>query len=150
MEYNSVVVQFRYPGSDRFYTKVYSLSEKEEADEVYHLGAQSHVKVSFEMPEYTGSVSGLGTTRILEAIRRSGIKARFYQASSSEIFGNTPAPQNEETPFYPRSPYSIAKAYSYWITVNYREAYGIFAANGILSVTLLKTAEPNSKIVESI
>jgi GDPmannose 4,6-dehydratase len=101
-------------------------------DEVYHLGAQSHVKVSFEMPEYTGSVSGLGTTRILEAIRRSGIKARFYQASSSEIFGNTPAPQNEETPFYPRSPYSIAKAYSYWITVNYREAYRIFAANGIL------------------
>jgi GDPmannose 4,6-dehydratase len=101
-------------------------------EEVYHLGAQSHVKVSFEMPEYTGSVSGLGTTRILEAIRRSGIKARFYQASSSEIFGNTPAPQNEETPFYPRSPYSIAKAYSYWITVNYREAYGIFAANGIL------------------
>lgn len=101
-------------------------------DEVYHLGAQSHVKVSFEMPEYTGSVSGLGTTRILEAIRRSGIQARFYQASSSEMFGNSPAPQNEETPFYPRSPYSIAKAYSYWITVNYREAYGIFAANGIL------------------
>jgi GDPmannose 4,6-dehydratase len=101
-------------------------------DEVFHLGAQSHVKVSFEMPEYTGSVSGLGTTRILEAIRRSGIQARFYQASSSEIFGNSPAPQNEETPFYPRSPYSIAKAYSYWITVNYREAYGIFAANGIL------------------
>ena len=101
-------------------------------DEIFHLGAQSHVKVSFDMPEYTGSVSGLGTTRILESVRHSGIKTRFYQASSSEIFGNSPSPQNEETPFYPRSPYAIAKAYAYWMTVNYREAYGLFAVNGIL------------------
>ncbi len=100
-------------------------------DEIFHLGAQSHVKVSFDMPEYTGSVSGLGTTRILESVRQSGIKTRFYQASSSEIFGNSPSPQNEETPFYPRSPYAIAKAYAYWMTVNYREAYGLFAVNGI-------------------
>ncbi len=101
-------------------------------DEIFHLGAQSHVKVSFDMPEYTGSVSGLGTTRILESVRHSGIKTRFYQASSSEIFGNSPSPQNEETPFCPRSPYAIAKAYAYWMTVNYREAYGLFAVNGIL------------------
>jgi GDPmannose 4,6-dehydratase len=101
-------------------------------DEVYHLGAQSHVKVSFEMPEYTGSITGLGTTRILEAIRRSGFGARFYQASSSEIFGSAPPPQNENTPFEPRSPYAIAKAYAYWMTVNYREAYNMFAVNGIL------------------
>ncbi len=101
-------------------------------EEVYHLGAQSHVKVSFDMPEYTGSVTGLGTTRILEAIRRSGIKSRFYQASSSELFGDSPPPQSEETPFRPRSPYAIAKAYAYWITVNYRQAYDMFAVNGIL------------------
>jgi GDPmannose 4,6-dehydratase len=84
------------------------------------------------MPEYTGNITGLGTLRILEAIRRSGIKARFYQASSSEMFGGAPAPQNEKTPFYPRSPYAAAKVYAYWITVNYREAYNIFACNGIL------------------
>ncbi|WP_448374704.1 GDP-mannose 4,6-dehydratase [Fervidobacterium sp.] len=101
-------------------------------DEIYNLGAQSHVKVSFDMPEYTGNVTGLGTLRILEAIRRSGIKAKFYQASSSEMFGGAPAPQNEKTPFYPRSPYAAAKVYAYWITVNYREAYNIFACNGIL------------------
>ncbi|MCK5646842.1 MAG: GDP-mannose 4,6-dehydratase, partial [Anaerolineales bacterium] len=101
-------------------------------DEVYHLGAQSHVKVSFDMPEYTGSVSGLGTTRILEAIRRSGIKSRFYQASTSELYGSTPPPQNEKSPFHPRSPYAIAKLYAYWITTNYREAYDMFAVNGIL------------------
>ncbi|NIM94149.1 MAG: GDP-mannose 4,6-dehydratase [Anaerolineales bacterium] len=101
-------------------------------DEVYHLGAQSHVQVSFEMPEYTGSVTGLGTTRILEAIRRSGLKARFYQASSSEIYGSSPPPQDENTPFKPRSPYAIAKLYGYWITVNYREAYDMFTTNGIL------------------
>ncbi|NIS83334.1 MAG: GDP-mannose 4,6-dehydratase [Anaerolineales bacterium] len=101
-------------------------------DEVYNLGAQSHVKVSFDMPEYTGSVTGLGTTRILEAIRRSGIKARFYQASSSEIYGNAPPPQSESTPFEPRSPYAIAKVYAYWITVNYREAYEMFAVNGVM------------------
>jgi GDPmannose 4,6-dehydratase len=101
-------------------------------DEVYHLGAQSHVKVSFSMPEYTGNVTGLGTTRILEAIRSSGVKARFYQASSSELFGASPPPQNEETPFQPRSPYAIAKLYGYWMAVNYREAYDLFAVNGIL------------------
>jgi GDPmannose 4,6-dehydratase len=101
-------------------------------DEIYHLGAQSHVKVSFDMPEYTGNVSALGTTRILEAVRRSGGKAKFYQASSSEMFGNSPPPQDEETPFAPRSPYAVAKVYAYWMTVNYREAYGLFACNGIL------------------
>src|SRR2546425_1663299 len=87
-------------------------------DEIYHLGAQSHVKVSFETPEYTGDVTGLGTTRILESIRRSGIKTKFYQASSSEMFGNAPAPQSESTAFYPRSPYGAAKVYAYWMTVN--------------------------------
>ncbi len=101
-------------------------------DEVYHLGAQSHVRVSFDMPEYTGNVTALGTVRILEAIRRSGIKTKFYQASSSEMFGAAPAPQSERTPFEPRSPYAIAKVYSYWLTANYREAYGLFACNGIL------------------
>ena len=100
------------------------------ADEIYHLGAQSHVRVSFDVPEYTGDVTGLGTTRILEAIRRSGVKARFYQASSSELFGATPPPQNEKTSFQPRSPYSAAKIYAYWMTVNYREGYGLFASNG--------------------
>lgn len=101
-------------------------------DEIYHLGAQSHVKVSFDIPEYTGDITGLGTIRILEAIRRSGVNAKFYQASSSEMFGAAPPPQNENTPFYPRSPYAASKVYAYWITVNYREAYNIFACNGIL------------------
>lgn len=101
-------------------------------DEVYHLGAQSHVRVSFDMPEYTGDITGIGTTRLLEAIRRSGIKTRFYQASSSEMFGASNPPQNEKTPFYPRSPYACSKVYSYWMTVNYREAYNLFACNGIL------------------
>ncbi|MCI0480076.1 MAG: GDP-mannose 4,6-dehydratase, partial [Candidatus Dadabacteria bacterium] len=101
-------------------------------EEIYNLGAQSHVKVSFDMPEYTGDIVGLGTTRLLDAVRRSGIKTRFYQASSSEMFGGAPPPQNEETPFYPRSPYSAAKVYAYWIVVNYREGYDMFACNGIL------------------
>lgn len=101
-------------------------------NEVYHLGAQSHVRISFDMPEYTGDITALGTTRLLEAIRRSGIKTRFYQASSSEMFGGAPPPQNELTPFRPRSPYAVAKVYSYWIVVNYREAYNIHASNGIL------------------
>jgi GDPmannose 4,6-dehydratase len=101
-------------------------------EEIYHLGAQSHVKVSFDMPEYTGDITALGTTRLLDAIRRSGIKSKFYQASSSELFGASPPPQNENTPFYPRSPYSAAKIYAYWMTVNYREGYKIFACNGIL------------------
>ncbi len=104
-----------------------------EPDEIYHLAAQSHVRVSFDIPEYTGDVSGLGTVRILEAIRETGIKTRFYQASSSEMFGNTTEiPQCETTPFCPASPYACAKLYAYWICKNYREAYGIFAANGIL------------------
>jgi len=101
-------------------------------DEIYHLAAQSHVRVSFDMPEYTGDVTGLGTTRILEAVRKSGVNARFYQASSSEMFGSAEPPQNEDTVFEPRSPYAAAKVYAYWITRNYREAYDIFACNGIL------------------
>jgi GDPmannose 4,6-dehydratase len=101
-------------------------------DEIYHLGAQSHVRVSFDIPEYTCDITGLGSLRVLEAIRRSGIKCKFYQASSSEMFGASPPPQCESTPFYPRSPYAAAKVFSYWATVNYREAYDIFAANGIL------------------
>ena len=100
--------------------------------EVYHLGAQSHVRVSFDMPEYTGDVTGLGSIRLLEAIRASGVNTRFYQASSSEMFGATPPPQDEDTPFWPRSPYGAAKVYGYWVTRNYREAYGMFAVNGIL------------------
>lgn len=102
-------------------------------DEIYHLAAQSHVRVSFDIPEYTGDVTGLGTTRLLEAIRQSGIHTKCYNAASSEIFGNTPeVPQRETTPFRPRSPYGCAKLYSYWSTVNYREAFGLFACNGIL------------------
>ncbi|MFD3411753.1 GDP-mannose 4,6-dehydratase [Streptomyces cyaneofuscatus] len=101
-------------------------------DEVYNLGAQSHVRVSFDAPLYTGDVTGLGTIRLLEAVRASGIQTRIYQASSSEMFGASPPPQNEKTPFHPRSPYSVAKVYSYWATVNYREAYDMFAVNGIL------------------
>ena len=100
--------------------------------EIYHLAAQSHVRVSFDVPEYTGDISGLGLTRILEAIRRSGITTRFYQASSSELFGDAPPPQNEKTPLQPRSPYAVAKLYAYWMVRNYREAYGMFAVNGIL------------------
>ncbi|MER2220757.1 MAG: GDP-mannose 4,6-dehydratase, partial [Rhodococcus sp. (in: high G+C Gram-positive bacteria)] len=101
-------------------------------DEVYNLAAQSHVRVSFDEPEHTGNTTGVGSIRLLEAVRMAGLDCRFYQASSSEMFGATPPPQNEETPFYPRSPYGAAKVYSYWITKNYREAYGIFAVNGIL------------------
>ena len=101
-------------------------------DEIYHLGAQSHVRVSFDVPEYTGDITALGTIRILEAIRRSGNGIKFYQASSSEMFGEAPPPQNESTSFMPRSPYACAKVYSYWVTKNYRDAYKIFACNGIL------------------
>ncbi len=100
--------------------------------EVYNLGAQSHVKVSFEMPEYTASTDAVGTLRLLEAIRAAGLDCRFYQASTSEMFGATPPPQNESTAFYPRSPYGAAKLYSHWVTVNYREAYDLFAVSGIL------------------
>ncbi len=101
-------------------------------DEIYHLGAQSHVRVSFDMPEYTGDITGMGTLRILEAIRKTGIKTKFYQASSSEMFGAAAPPQNEKTIFQPRSPYGAAKVYAYYIAQNYRDAYGIFASNGIL------------------
>ncbi len=101
-------------------------------DEIYHLGAQSHVRVSFDMPEYTGDVTGLGTLRLIEAIRKTGVKARFYQASSSEMFGAAPPPQSEATPFEPRSPYAAAKVYSYHMVKNYRDAYGLFLTNGIL------------------
>ena len=102
-------------------------------DEIYNLGAQSHVRVSFDVPEYTGEVTGLGTVRLLEAIREVGIRPKFYQASSSELYGKVvETPQTEKTPFYPRSPYACAKAYAFWITVNYRESYNLFACNGIL------------------
>jgi GDPmannose 4,6-dehydratase len=102
-------------------------------DEIYNLGAQSHVRVSFDVPEYTAEVTGVGTIRLLEAIREAGINPKFYQASSSELYGKVvETPQSETTPFYPRSPYACAKAYAYWITVNYRESYGMFACNGIL------------------
>jgi GDPmannose 4,6-dehydratase len=103
-----------------------------EPDEIYHLAAQSHVRVSFDSPEHTSDVTGLGTMRLLEGVRESGRSPRFYQASSSEIFGATPGPQSETTAFHPRSPYAVAKLYAYWMTINYREGYGIFACNGIL------------------
>jgi GDPmannose 4,6-dehydratase len=113
-------------------SRLVTLIAKIAPDEVYNLAAQSHVRVSFDEPEYTGDSVGMGTTRLLEAIRITQVNCRFYQASSSEMFGATPPPQNEETPFYPRSPYGVAKLYGYWITRNYREAYGLFACNGIL------------------
>ncbi|TFD86280.1 GDP-mannose 4,6-dehydratase [Cryobacterium serini] len=113
-------------------SRLVTLLNEIQPDEVYNLAAQSHVRVSFDEPEYTADTTGLGTVRLLEAIRASGLNCRFYQASSSEMFGATPPPQNEDTPFYPRSPYGVAKVYSYWITKNYREAYGMFACNGIL------------------
>ena len=109
------------------------LLEKIHPDEIYNLAAQSHVKVSFEIPEYTAEVDAVGTLRFLDAIRETGLKTKFYQASTSELYGKIQEiPQNENTPFYPRSPYGVAKIYGYWIVVNYREAYGLFACNGIL------------------
>ena len=109
------------------------LLEKIEPDEIYNLAAQSHVKVSFEIPDYTAQVDALGTLRFLDAIRETGVKTKFYQASTSELYGKVQeTPQNENTPFYPRSPYGVAKLYGYWIVKNYREAYGIYAVNGIL------------------
>ena len=113
-------------------SRLVTLLEKVHPHEVYHLAAQSHVRVSFDEPEYTGDTTGVGTTRLLEAIRMIGLDTRFYQASSSEMFGATPPPQSEETPFYPRSPYGAAKVYGYWMTRNYREGHGLFAVNGIL------------------
>jgi GDPmannose 4,6-dehydratase len=114
--------------SSRLVRLIYEL----QPDEVYHLGAQSHVRVSFDIPEYTSDITGMGTVRLLEAIRDAGVAPRFYQASSSEMYGSTPPPQAEDTPFHPRSPYAVAKVAAYWITVNYRESYGMFACNGIL------------------
>src|SRR3954470_16284238 len=114
--------------SSRLVRLVYEL----QPDEIYHLGAQSHVRVSFDVPEYTGDVTGMGTLRLLEAIRDAGVAPRFYHASSSEMYGAAPPPQNEQTPFHPRSPFAVAKVMGYWITVNYRESYGLFACNGIL------------------
>src|SRR3989344_4207029 len=109
------------------------LIEKIRPDEIYNLGAQSHVRVSFDIPEYTTDVDGIGTLRLLDAIRESGVKTKFYQASSSEMYGKvTKIPQTEKTPFHPRSPYAVSKVFAYWITRNYREAYGLYAANGIL------------------
>jgi len=113
-------------------SRLVTLLNKIRPEEVYHLAAQSHVRVSFDEPDYTGDTTGLGTTRLLEAIRLIGLEPRFYQASSSEMFGATPPPQNEATPFHPRSPYGVAKVYGYWITRNFREAYGMYAVNGIL------------------
>src|SRR5881296_1433353 len=124
---------FLYYGDTADSTSLIKLLYRIQPDEIYHLAAQSHVRVSFDIPEYTGDVTGLGTIRILEAIRETGVKAKFYQASSSEMYGKVQeVPQRETTPFYPRSPYGAAKVYAYWITVNYRESYGIFACNGIL------------------
>jgi GDPmannose 4,6-dehydratase len=113
-------------------SRLVTLLDAVKPHEVYNLAAQSHVRVSFDEPEFTGNTTGLGSIRLLEAMRMVGIDARFYQASSSEMFGATPPPQNEDTVFYPRSPYGAAKLYSYWMTRNYREAYGMFAVNGIL------------------
>jgi GDPmannose 4,6-dehydratase len=114
-------------------TNLIKLLYRLQPDEIYHLAAQSHVRVSFDIPEYTGDVTALGTTRILEAIRETGVKSKFYQASSSEMFGKVQeVPQRETTPFYPRSPYAAAKLYAHWLAVNYRESYGTFACSGIL------------------
>jgi GDPmannose 4,6-dehydratase len=113
-------------------SRLVTLLQRIQPDEVYHLGAQSHVRVSFDEPEYTGDTTGNGTTRLLEAIRMIGLNCRFYQASSSEMYGATPPPQDENTAFYPRSPYGAAKVYSYWMTRNFREAYSMYAVNGIL------------------
>ena len=135
-----IVVDHHDPNA-RFFFYYGDLSDSEQIsnviynvkpDEIYHLGAQSHVRVSFDMPEYTGNVTALGTTRIIEAIRRSRNNVKFYQASSSEMFGVSPPPQNEETPFRPRSPYACAKVYAHLMTVNYREGYDMFACNGVL------------------
>lgn len=125
---------FLYHGDLTDSSNINRLIEKIHPDEIYNLAAQSHVQVSFEVPEYTAETDALGTLRILDAIKETGLKCRFYQASTSELFGGLPetVPQSEKTPFYPRSPYAAAKLYAYWVTVNYREAYNIFACNGIL------------------
>jgi GDPmannose 4,6-dehydratase len=131
--HNSGVRLFFHFGDIADSTNLIKLLYEIQPEEIYHLAAQSHVRVSFDIPEYTGDVTGLGTIRILEAIRVTGLKTKFYQASSSEMFGKVQqVPQCETTPFYPRSPYGAAKVYAYWVTVGYRESYGIFACNGIL------------------
>ena len=112
--------------------RLVTLISRIDPDEVYNLAAQSHVRVSFDEPEHTGDTTGIGSVRLLEAVRQAGVDCRYYQASTSEMFGASPPPQNEQTEFYPRSPYGAAKVYSYWMTRNYREAYGLFAVNGIL------------------
>jgi GDPmannose 4,6-dehydratase len=123
---------FLHSGDLSYSSRIFGLISAIAPDEVYNLAAQSHVRVSFDEAEYTGDVTGLATTRILEAIRALDLTTKFYQASSSEMFGATPPPQSEETPFHPRSPYGVAKVYSYWMTKNFRESYGMFATNGIL------------------
>ncbi|MEW5755435.1 MAG: GDP-mannose 4,6-dehydratase [Pseudomonadota bacterium] len=125
---------YTYHGDMSDSSNLNRLLQKVRPDEIYNLAAQSHVAVSFEVPEYTAEVDGIGTIRLLDAIRDIGLETRFYQASTSELFGGLPvtAPQNEQTPFYPKSPYGAAKLYAYWVTVNYREAYGMYACNGIL------------------
>jgi GDPmannose 4,6-dehydratase len=130
--HNKEVKLFLHYGDLSEGSRLVSLIGELKPDEIYNLGAQSHVRVSFDEPEYTGDITGLGTSRMLEAVRLVSPHSRFYQASSSEMFGATPPPQNEETPFYPRYPNGAAKVYSYWMTKNYREAYGLFAVNGIL------------------
>jgi GDPmannose 4,6-dehydratase len=131
--HNQGVKLFLHYGDLTDSSNISRLIEKTQPDEIYHLGAQSHVRVSFDTPEYTGDVTALGTLRLLDALRDTGIKARFYQASSSEMYGKVmEVPQTEQTPFYPRSPYAAAKVYAYWMTVNYRESYDMFACNGIL------------------
>lgn len=132
-KHNEDIKMFLHYGDLSDGSNISRLIEKIKPDEIYHLGAQSHVRVSFDMPEYTSDVTGLGTLRILDAIRETGVRTKFYQASSSEMFGLVQeVPQKETTPFYPRSPYGCAKVYAYWITRNYRESYGLFACNGIL------------------
>lgn len=125
---------FLYHGDLADSSNLNRVLEKSQPDEIYNLAAQSHVQVSFEVPEYTAEVDAIGTIRLLDAIKESGIRTKFYQASTSELYGGLPGtePQSEKTPFYPRSPYAAAKLYAYWITVNYREAYDVFACNGIL------------------
>ena len=124
---------FLYYGDLTDSSNLNRLLEKIKPDEIYNLGAQSHVKVSFEVPEYTADVDAMGTLRFLDAIKEVGLESKFYQASTSELYGKVLAvPQDENTPFYPRSPYAVAKLYGYWIVINYREAYDLFACNGIL------------------
>ena len=131
-EHEPNVRLFRHFGDLTDASSLQAILTRIRPDEVYNLGAQSHVRVSFDIPEYTGEVTGLGTIRLLEAIRQIGLGCRFYQASSSEMYGSAPAPQSETTPFHPRSPYAAAKAYAFHVTQNYREAYGMHASNGIL------------------